>query len=408
MASEVTVSTDVVGATSTCVHEEDPPSIVKPPGIQELGIGSTSCSLVEAVASDKNDRMGTSSDSAAKMGFQECQGSENFCGVLISDDDRAQEERLDLSGLERIHPLNDLEVGISSNLEELSDSDGKTFFGEVGMIDAYDGAESLLEVKKKQLLDELEVGSIFQGISPTEHPGERALIVENFTDVGIVKSAIGVDDYLRSSLKIEVIDDTALIEPIVGPRIVNGKKNHSKEDVEGKNAKRTRRKGKGKKTESEKVEGSAQVDWRSGDGTKTMYSREEMEALRFVGVAEQRKLWREIYSGLGPSVAREYMSLVGSKHQQQGKSSSEASKTLRRSHGPGILGEFYSFFVDFVYVFVGMLLKCPYICSLIYYVGELESLMPFSFNLRAENMNNGHHEMVNSSICNFQLYINVL
>ncbi|RZC78130.1 hypothetical protein C5167_002361 [Papaver somniferum] len=36
------------------------------------------------------------------------------------------------------------------------------------------------------------------------------------------------------------------------------------------------------------------------DGNKRSYSREEMEALRFENSYQQRQIWREIYTGLGP------------------------------------------------------------------------------------------------------------
>lgn len=350
MASEVMGSDsatekkiDVFEATSSFVRKDDPSAVVKPVENQELGIGSASYGPAEGLASQKSHEMVPTSDSVAKKGFQEFQEPENFSGVLISDEERVQEKPVDLSGLERKHPLNDVEVGSSSNFDNSSACNGKPSFREVGKINDCNGDEGLLEVKKKQLLEELEVGSIFRGISPSEHPGERT---KNLPDFGIEKFANGVDGYLRSSLKIEVIDDTAVIEPIVGTGIVNAKEKNSKEDLEEKKPKRIRRKGKGRKTGSEKAELPAQVVWKNGDGTKIMYSREEMEALRFVGVAEQRKLWREIYNGLGPVVAREYMSLTGSKHQQKGKLVSEASQPVKRSHGPGILGEHcHSFFL---------------------------------------------------------------
>lgn len=44
---------------------------------------------------------------------------------------------------------------------------------------------------------------------------------------------------------------------------------------------------------------------KKADGSKRSYSRKEMQALRFVNSYEQRQIWREIYTGLGPVVARE-------------------------------------------------------------------------------------------------------
>ncbi|MCL7030830.1 hypothetical protein MKW94_000133, partial [Papaver nudicaule] len=45
---------------------------------------------------------------------------------------------------------------------------------------------------------------------------------------------------------------------------------------------------------------------KKSDGIKRRcYSREEMEALRFENLYQQRQIWREIYTGLGPVVAKE-------------------------------------------------------------------------------------------------------
>ncbi|KAI3932928.1 hypothetical protein MKW92_023851 [Papaver armeniacum] len=41
------------------------------------------------------------------------------------------------------------------------------------------------------------------------------------------------------------------------------------------------------------------------DGNKQSYSREEMEGLRFENSYQQRQIWREIYTGLGPVVAKQ-------------------------------------------------------------------------------------------------------
>ncbi|PKI74164.1 uncharacterized protein LOC116213100 [Punica granatum] len=329
MASEMMSSdsatehrTGVVNGTSASVPEDDCSSIVELAGDQELGTGSKSCCLGGALVSEeKIAQMGPSSGSEAESGFQE---PEDICGVVVSNEERGEMEQ----------PLRS-----SSNFGDFLGSGGNTVAGDVGRIDGCDGADRLLEVRKKQLLDELEGGSIFRGIGPLEHPDERVMILPHVDGQKFVK---GVDAYLRSSLKVEVIDDTAVIEPImIGPGTGNAKKkNIPKEDLEGKKSKRAKKRGKGGKPGSEKVEGSARLAWNSKDGTKRMYSSEEMEALRFVGVVEQRKLWREIYNGLGSVVAKEYSSLTAQKsQQQQGKSISEASNPLRRSHGRGILGE---------------------------------------------------------------------
>ena len=155
--------------------------------------------------------------------------------------------------------------------------------------------ESLLEVKKKKLLKELEV----------------ALMAEDKTN------AEKVSDF-EGSLKIEVIDETALIE--VNDQCAAEKKwnKNGKQEMDGKKVKRSRRKAKkalemngGGRPKNVLVSGETK---KSGDGTKKVYSRKEMEALRFANIAEQRKIWKEIYNGLGAVVAREYEDLASSKH----------------------------------------------------------------------------------------------
>lgn len=49
-------------------------------------------------------------------------------------------------------------------------------------------------------------------------------------------------------------------------------------------------------------------------GPRICYSREEIEALRFVNVDKQKNKWVEIYCGLGPLLVNEYDCLVKSKN----------------------------------------------------------------------------------------------
>ncbi|MCL7025581.1 hypothetical protein MKW94_020142 [Papaver nudicaule] len=44
---------------------------------------------------------------------------------------------------------------------------------------------------------------------------------------------------------------------------------------------------------------------KKSEGIERCYSREEMEALRFEILYQQRQIWREIYTGFGPVVAKE-------------------------------------------------------------------------------------------------------
>ncbi|KAJ0034092.1 hypothetical protein Pint_25708 [Pistacia integerrima] len=178
-------------------------------------------------------------------------------------------------------------------------------------------SEALLEAKKKQLLAELEVS----GLASQE---VHKLVQNN----GVKIDGARVSDVsVRPSLRIEVIDDTALIETVRVPKVIerNGKKGETEQEVDGKKARRSRRKAKDAKKASEMSEkiknltdyGAGQDGGlKDGKQEKIMYSRKEMEALRFVNIVEQRKMWRDVYTGLGPVVMTEYDDLFSSKHQK--------------------------------------------------------------------------------------------
>ncbi|CAL5414013.1 unnamed protein product [Camellia sinensis] len=142
----------------------------------------------------------------------------------------------------------------------------------------------------------------------------------------------------KCSVKIEVIDETAVIEMTSVCKIGNGirkvkkgfvgfakhsernvKKNVMKQERDGKKEKMPQRREKGAK----KMSGTNGKDKlvqncreKKGDEAKTAYSREEMEALKFVNLEAQRKMWIEAYCGLAPTVAREYDGLIDSNHQK--------------------------------------------------------------------------------------------
>ncbi|KAL4273122.1 hypothetical protein GQ457_13G028360 [Hibiscus cannabinus] len=125
-------------------------------------------------------------------------------------------------------------------------------------------------------------------------------------------------------LKIEVIDDTALIGSFPLSKTGTGgvkyekkkkkkKKEKGKLEIDEKKAKRSR---KGKI--ARKVLGEAVM--RSMDSakitTKMMYSRKELEALRFANMEEQYNLWSDVYAGLAIDVIREYEDLASCKPHQ--------------------------------------------------------------------------------------------
>ncbi|GLT96764.1 hypothetical protein SLE2022_143650 [Rubroshorea leprosula] len=212
--------------------------------------------------------------------------------------------------------------------------------------------DNFLEVEKKRILAELEAGTIFGGktdikkvtgfanSSKIDEKGSdfQEMNREGKIDGEKILATKGNDASVNRSLKIEVIDDTALIETMPVLKTGNGcvkvvgiagsaknTEKNGKQAAHGKKAKQARGKPKYVKNVLGASEGHMnpsrflQVDngvWKNGNPTKKMYSREEMEALRFVDIVEQRKLWSNIHTGLGAAVMREYHDLTSSKHQK--------------------------------------------------------------------------------------------
>ena len=189
-------------------------------------------------------------------------------------------------------------------------------------------SEILLEVKKKQLLEKLEV--VLMAEDKTQ--------AERFTD-------------FEGSLNIEVIDQTALIDFNDKCAERKGNKNVNQE-VDAKKARRSRRKAKKVFEMNRKnvlVRGETENGCRNiGDGTKKIYSRKEMEALRFTNIVEQRKIWKVIYTGLGAAVAKEYEDLANSKNQKHIRVNLDPRlRIAKQEEAPAILGKYYYLFTLF-------------------------------------------------------------
>lgn len=210
--------------------------------------------------------------------------------------------------------------------------------------------------------------------------------------------ARGVSRDVKCALKIQVIDDTALIgsvsahPPPSRPRVVvdnhmernvgNNKKNNNnnQETVVG-YEKKLRRRGKGPKkcwetSGNDKVDFTQKmVDPQKGCEKKAddaqeeeqkkrcAYSRKEMEALRFVNVEEQKKKWVEIYCGFGPSVTKEYDGLVDCNHQKHIRVNFDPRPLLKKKDaGPPILSMFSSFNLSCFFGFLVKFDRFHYMC----------------------------------------------
>ncbi|CAL1404646.1 unnamed protein product [Linum trigynum] len=173
------------------------------------------------------------------------------------------------------------------------------------------GGESLLEAKKKKLLADLEGGAIFKG--------------KTFLG-NVVGASNGFEESDGPSLKVQVIDDTVLIEPVAVFRNVqngrqqvnggNGKRNGNQGAADGKK-KRPRKKGR------DLIKGNMNQDFVSENCSAEglypangKYSRKDLEEMRFMNIVEQRRIWRSIYNGLGAAVVKEYEELACSRSQK--------------------------------------------------------------------------------------------
>ncbi|KAF3457954.1 hypothetical protein FNV43_RR02616 [Rhamnella rubrinervis] len=245
-------------------------------------------------------------------------------------------------------------------------------------------SESSLEVRKKHLLEELEA-MIMPGdkinaeeVKDSESSGGNSAMIK-VSDVKMINCQEAqksvkdggqdvhrlkrIDGSARCSFEVELVDETALIGSVVFPKIGfgNGKKmdfinpakhtkrqgNNLAKDIDEKKVKRSRRRAKGVKTLMEtdgKAKSVTQVAEshvggpKNGERTKMEYTREEMEALRFVNIVEQRKMWKDIYIGLGPAVSKEYDDLSSSKHQKNIPFNCGSSKRFgKKEEFPGFL-----------------------------------------------------------------------
>lgn len=148
-----------------------------------------------------------------------------------------------------------------------------------------------------------------------------------------------MEEMTKCELKIEVIDETAVIETTSACEDGNGRKekgflvcaehyggsvdiNVLNQETDGKKEKRTRRRGKGARkhrgTDGQETMliHTAEVQNGFRKKAKTSYSRKEMEALRFVNLEAQQKKWTEVYCGLGPNVAKNYDGLIDCNNQK--------------------------------------------------------------------------------------------
>ncbi|KAL4387941.1 hypothetical protein GQ457_09G015360 [Hibiscus cannabinus] len=259
------------------------------------------------------------------------------------------EENLEMG----FHPFTQKNASLSGSFQKEEIDDAETKEGSFGVqevgsqVNATEAdnkgkdleSETVLEAEKKRLLGELEVGNIFA----------LATNSSKIDDVTNVVGTIGHDFPVNGSLNIDVIDDTALIGSF--PLSRTGKDEKGEHEIDCTKTKRSRRKGKvvknvlgepGTVRHMESTMIFEDQNWKTerGSQNKIMYSRKELEALRFDKVVEQRKFWRDVYNSLGKDVIREYEDLGSWRHQKKissGSSSDRRHPLARKGGSPEIL-----------------------------------------------------------------------
>ncbi|KAL3360237.1 hypothetical protein AABB24_016641 [Solanum stoloniferum] len=159
------------------------------------------------------------------------------------------------------------------------------------------------------------------------------------------------DGSVRCSLKIEVIDDTAMIDisqvgkscsidknikGFDGKSGRNRKKKNANQMVAIKAKVRNMEEAKEKNVNGCKINGGEE---------KRVYCRKELENLRFVGMEQQRKMWVEVYCGLGDTVQKEYDGLADSNTQKHIRLS-RSRRHIGKENTPVISGNNHSEHLD--------------------------------------------------------------
>ncbi|GAB4859074.1 hypothetical protein Ancab_010540 [Ancistrocladus abbreviatus] len=143
---------------------------------------------------------------------------------------------------------------------------------------------------------------------------------------------------LTCSLKIEVIDGTAVIDvskiAAQNSECVN-RKNIGKKELDEKNERRTRRR---VKSGRKGLGRNGNLSKLRGEGFKIAYTKEEMEALRYANVKGQKKMWQKIYNGFADKLRRDYDDLISCRQHKLGLLSFDPHQTAgRKNNYPGIL-----------------------------------------------------------------------
>ncbi|CAL5337026.1 unnamed protein product [Camellia sinensis] len=238
--------------------------------------------------------------------------------------------------------LNNCEAGFSGNRE----------FGVESIANAITHASKVtdFESARERMVDSIKIEDEFDHFSRVD--GKLSSMESTDTDEKASVSERMHKMVESDSLKIEVIDETAVIDTTCASKLENGIGNEKGfvgfAKTDGMKEKRPQRRGKGAEklsgsngkekilTDMDKAQNSLEKE---GDGIKRAYSREEVEALRFVNLESQQKKWIEVYCGLAPIVAGEYDGLIACNRQKHIQINFDPRKQSgKKKKTPAVLG----------------------------------------------------------------------
>ncbi|XP_042518165.1 uncharacterized protein LOC122091964 [Macadamia integrifolia] len=306
-------------------------------GVKE-GVGNCSVKLTE----EGFEVMGYLSETG-ESNLESMDGSEKLVEV-INCSNRCENSSNNILGTEEKHPL--MESALGSILEAQ-----KTCFEDIG---SKSHGESTEETNQEHGSVAVEAHGCVNWVTEMEDMqemvGNQGEKMKGFNGP---ENLVEIENSSSNAVKCEI----PVIFPVSvfgngsdsGKKGIGGPMNAQKNGTEGKKDKFYKRSAKGMKNVSDGngkqnmlslVSEGRNVSLKRGDGLKISYSRNELEALRFVHVEGQRIMWNEICHRLGPSVGRELKGMVGTKHQRQGSRDVEhhQGNVKKKEHFP-VFGE---------------------------------------------------------------------
>lgn len=169
-------------------------------------------------------------------------------------------------------------------------------FHKIGLFLEEDEGKIVVETQKMEVADNGKDGVEVPGM------GEMGDFGNDASPETSESSKVGDNNSVKCAWRIDVIDDTALIETDA----LENKQRRLKRLVETAKMKNVMADDGIVKNVGLNVDIFAE---KNAEGKK-VYSREDLEALRYQGLDGQKKTWVAAYCGLGPSVQNEYDELV--------------------------------------------------------------------------------------------------